>query len=210
MMLLKNRDQTPPDGFRYVHVESGFVSRAIDIYNWFENIKAHRKANGYPPITVEQAMDQQCATLPPQWCEHDSEQQGSRDWVNTRLHWRHIAEGMKAYLALIVSGFKTVDQEEANRRARICASCYLKVTPQGCGACLKLSQLITGDIAQKKTPYEDQLVNKACAVCSCAVSSIVHFPMSALDKNDTPEKQNAYPDFCWRKVSGNNRIEEAS
>lgn len=207
MLRLINRDQTPPDGFRYTHVETGYVSRAIDAYNWMLGIAAHRKANNLPPITAAQAEDQLCLILPPGNCEYDSEERGTRIWVNTRLNWHQIVEGTKAYVALIASGFKTVEQEEANRRAAICSSCYLKTPPQGCGSCLKIAQLIIGDVAAKTTPHDSYLVNQACSVCSCPVKSIVHFPLSALDKADSPEKQEAFPTFCWRKVGGTNRVE---
>lgn len=170
-------------------------------------IKEHRKANGLRDITAEEAEDQLCAQLPPGWCEHDPETQKDRAWVDTRLKWRDIVEGAKAYLALIASGFQTVPQGESNRRARICAGCYLCVSVQGCGACQRMSSLIIGDIAGKRTAYADQLEKKACSVCRCPASSIVHFPMSALDSADSAEKQNAYPEFCWRKIGSENRLE---
>lgn len=206
MQRLINRDRTPPDGFRYVHT-TGFISKAIDHYNWMLKIAAHQKGNGLPPVSEAAAEEQLCSGLPPGNCEHDSAEQSSRPWVNTRLRWSDIVEGTKAYLALITSGFQTVPQEEANRRAAICAGCYLRTPPQGCGSCVKIGQLIVGDIANKKTPHDDYLVNQACSVCSCPVKSIVHFPLSALDKADSPEKQEAFPTFCWRKQGGTNRVE---
>lgn len=203
-MQLKNRDISPPDFFRFTHPETGFVSQAIDWYTWQENIAAHRKANKLPPITPEEAEAQLCETLPPGHCKHAPAEKKNRSWVNTRLRFGDIAQGMKAYLALITSGFKTVSQEEADRRARICSGCYLRITPQGCGACVKLSRLITGELARKKTAHDSHLANKACAVCSCGVQSIVHFPMPLLEQADTPEKQALYPDFCWRQKTGMN------
>lgn len=166
-----------------------------------ESIRAHRKANTLPPVSEDQAMDQLCKTLPPGWCKHEEE---GRSFVNTRLRFGDIANGMRAYLSLITSGFQTVDQAEADRRAKICASCYMNITPQGCGACVKLSRLVTGDLAQKKTAHDKHLVNKACAVCHCGTQSIVHFPMLLLNKADTSDKQEAYPNFCWRKRDGEN------
>lgn len=210
-MQLKNRDISPPDFFRFTHAETGYVSQAIDWYTWQENIAAHRKANNLSPITPEEAEAQLCEILPPGHCRHAPAEKKSRSWVNTRLRFGDIANGMKAYLALAISGFQTVSQEEANRRAAICSGCYLLVQPQGCGACVKLSRLITGDLARKKTPHDDRLVNKACAICLCGASSLVHFRMSALEKPevDSPEKQAAYPDFCWRKRGGVNYFPEA-
>lgn len=201
MLRLKNNSTTPADGFRFTH-ETGYVSRAIDPYTWMQDIDAHRKANKLPPVTQAQAEDQLCAQLEPQNCV----QVGAGDrqqWVNTRLRWRDIAEATAAYVRLLITG-ETASQAEADRRAKICSSCFLRVTPQGCGTCVKLARLVTGAIASKKTPYDDNLVNKACAVCRCPVASIVHFPQSVLDKASSPEKQAGYPDFCWAKQGGVN------
>lgn len=201
-MILKRTDQTPPDGFRFVHPETGYESIAIDIHTWMDSIRAHRDANNLPPITVEQAMEQLCQTLPPSWCSHPAPVQAAHRHVSTRLRWRDIVEGTKAYLGFIASGFETVSQDEANRRAAICAGCFLQVVPQGCGACVKIGRLITGNVASKTTIHDRLLANKACAVCLCGTKSIVHFPMPLLEKADTPEKQSAYPTFCWRKQGG--------
>jgi hypothetical protein len=197
-VILKNRDHTPPGGFRFVHPETGYESKAIDIYSWMENIAAHRKANNLPPIFEETAVEQLCKTIPPNWCEHEG---AGRKWVNTRLRWGDIVSGAKAYASFILSGFKSVSQDEANRRGRICSGCYLRVSPQGCGSCVKIAQLITGDIAGKKTDFDQNLINMACGVCACPVASLVWFPMPILEKPevDSPEKQEAYPRFCWRK-----------
>ena len=178
----------------------------MDIYTWQENIAQHRKANNLPPITLAQAEDQLCKQIPPQNCEQETPADAHAN-VNTRLTWGSVVDGTKAYVALIASGFETVPQEEANRRGAICAGCYYKTNPQGCGACLKIARLITGTVAQKKTKHDDYLVNRACAVCACPVASLVHFPMDVLEKTDSPEKQSAYPEFCWRKKGGVNRVE---
>lgn len=207
MLRLINRDHSPPDFFRYRHAETGWLSKAVDHYNWIREITGHRKGNNLPPITAGQAEDQLCQTLPPGWCEHDDGERSGRSWVNTRLSWHQIVEGAKAYLAFIASGFDSVPQPEANRRAAICSSCFLNVQVQGCGSCLKLASLVTGTVAGKTTPHDDYLANKACAACGCPSRSIVHFPMNLLDQADTSEKQGAYTDFCWRKIGSSNRIE---
>lgn len=204
-MILKNRDHCPPDGLRYVH-ETGYVSTAIDSYNWFANIQAHRVANNLPEISLEQAEAQLCETLPPGWCTHSLPEQRSRPWVNTRLRWRDIVEGTKAYIALMVSGFQTVSQEEADRRAAICSGCFLKITPQGCGSCVKLSRIIVMDIAGKKTQHDSFIANQACGACACPLQPIVHFPLALLERADNDAKQTAFTSFCWRKKDGENYL----
>lgn len=206
MLRLNRTDTCPPDGFRYTHPESRFTTKAIDVWTWMQKIREHRKANNLPPITQAEAEDQLCQQIPPQNCHQEGPVNASVN-VNTRLRWVDVLAGTRAYMALLTGNLQMVAQGEADRRARICSGCYFRTVPQGCGSCVKIGRLITGDIAQKQTPYDDNLVNRACAVCSCPVASLVHFPMEALSRTDTPEKQSAYPEFCWRKAGGANRVE---
>lgn len=201
--ILSRRDVCPPDGFRYTHRETGHTSTAMDWFTWQDKIREHRKANNLPVISEADADAQLCLQLAPEWCAHS---ENNRSWVNTRLSFGDIAAGVLAYARLALSGFKTVEQSEANRRARICAGCYLLVAPQGCGVCSQMANLITGDVAQKKTDYDAALGMKACAACRCPVKSLVHFPMEELDRADDANKQEAFADFCWRKLGGENRL----
>lgn len=208
MLRIKDKSKGVPDQYRYTHRETGWISRGVSFLEMWSlsigSVVNHRKANGLPPITEAEAEDQLCRQIHPEYCQYDEGETGSHTWTDTRLRMHDIIQGTKAYLALIVSGFKTVSQEEANRRGKICASCYLKVAPQGCATCVKLSEHITGDIATKKTPYDDMLVNLACAVCKCSVKAIVHFPLASLEKTDDDAKQEAFPSFCWRRRDGEN------
>lgn len=202
MLRLKDRSRGVPDLYRYTHTESGFVSTGVNWWDWWDSIVKHRRANGYPPITEAQAEDQLCKQIGPAFCEQ--EQPGDFRFVNTRLRFGDIVRGAKAYLTLIASGFQTVRQEEADRRARVCAGCYLRIIPQGCGSCVKLGSLIVGDIAGKKTAYDAQLENRACAACQCPLQPLVHFPLALLEQTDNDALQDSLPDFCWRKRSGEN------
>lgn len=212
MQVLKNRDLCPPeitggDSFRYTHSETLHKSTANTHYDWWNRIVEHRKANALPPITQADAENQLCQQLGPEWCQHDNP--NSRSWVNTRLSWGDIAEGAKAYLRFALSGFTTVSQAEADRRARLCAGCFLNVLVQGCGACAKIATLITGDVAKKATPYDGTL--KACAACKCPNKATVHFPIDLLEQADpSDEKQPAFTDFCWRKKSSPNYLPAAA
>lgn len=211
MLRLRDKQKGVPDHFRFTHPEDGWVSKGI---NWWEmwegsdgSVVKHRQGNGYPPVTEAEVENQLCEQIGPAYCQQD--RPGQHRFVSTRLRWGDIVEGAKAYVTLIASGFQTVSQEEADRRAKVCASCYLRVQPQGCGACVKISRLIVGDIARKKTAHDHHLVNRACGVCACPLASVVWFPMSALDKTDSPEKQAQWPSFCWRQKQSANYLPEA-
>lgn len=213
MLRLRDKSKGVPDFFRYTHAEDGWVSTGINWWDMWENsegsVVKHRKGNGYPPVTEAEVEDQLCQQIGPAYCQQ--EQPGNFRFVNTRLKWRDIVEGTKAYISLIASGFQTVSQDEADRRAAICSGCFLKVTPQGCGSCVKMARLIVTHIAGKKTAHEDKIANLACAPCKCPLTSVVWFPMPLLEKPevDSAEKQKAYPDFCWRKRGAINYQPEA-
>jgi hypothetical protein len=207
MQRLIKRDHTPPDLFRYTHSQTGHVSQSMTYGGWMGEIDKHCRLNTLPAVPQAEAEDQLCKVLPPGWCEYDAQEQGSRPWVNTRLRLADIVAGSQQYVSMLMGGLQTVTRTEANRRARICAGCYLRVPVQGCGACQRLADFIVGDVKGKTTDYDDLLDKKACAPCRCPVRSLVHFPMSSLNKADSPDKQAAYPDFCWRKEGGVNRIE---
>lgn len=204
MRSLIRKDQTPPvpiginggEGFRFQHKETLHWSCAVDYWTWESKIKEHRRANELPiePNLMAIAEDQLCSTLPPELCTHAHES----TWVNRRFTLGDLRDGMKAFASLMAGGFQFVSQEEADRRAYICSSdVQFNKNVIGCGTCHKIAGMVVGDVAKRKTKYDDKL--KACMICGCVNAVQVHFPMSALDTTDTPEKQAAYPSFCWKK-----------
>lgn len=201
-MKLKNLREGIPDGWRYTHEETGWISRAGDYWGLVENVNTHRRNNKLRPVSEDEIQNQICQWCPPGWCDH-SEMPSQK--VNARLTWSEIAAGTVAYAKLALGITKVVEPEEADRRAKICSGCFFRVTPQGCGSCSKMADLITGELVTRRTRYDDNLQKRACAVCKCPLPSLVQFPLNELDKADDSEKQAAYPDFCWRKFGSINR-----
>jgi hypothetical protein len=192
MRRLKDRSQAPPDFFKYVHPETGHKTEARDYYTWVERAKEHVKANNLPydpelPLKME---DQLCSTIPPDLWEYEKE--GDLSWVDTRINVKDVVDFTKVLIAQATSGNRFVSQEEANRRAKICAGCYLNVRVGGCGACGQLLDLVI----DRTTEYDGLLQN--CAVCHCFNRAQVHFPLEVLEVNDTDWKQSHYTSFCWK------------
>lgn len=210
--LLETNTVVPADNenrnFRYLHQETGHWSESSiysdgDTGGLIEKYLAHRKSNGLPiPEDYEAVVqDQMCQTLPPEWCKR----QKGQSWVSTRFSSEDFLDGMKAFGRLMLGGFNFVTQAEADRRARICANCYYNVDLPGCTSCRKVASYLTGDVALKKTAYDEKL--KACAVCKCSIQAMIWFPMDILEANDTPEKQALYPiEFCWKSKASPNYI----
>ena len=196
LLTLSDRAVCPPDGFRYTFPETGWLNHAWDHNTWVAQAEAHVKANGLPEdVNLTAKMEHQlCQTLEPGWCNYDD---NNRPRPNVQLDWSHILTGIHAYANWFKQGKPTVQQAEADRRASICARCYLNVNVSGCTACQPIVQQLIG---KRKTKWDDRL--RACGVCKCLLRAKVHFPIDSLPS--APENQAMYPAFCWLKEGGEN------
>lgn len=187
----------PPDGYRYVFPEDGFLCHAWTYVDWVQVAKNHLQANEKPiPETLEADMQEQlCLTLPPGWCAYDDDR---RPRPSVSLSWNDVERGLKAFAKWIGSGCQYVEVEEANRRALICSRCYLNVGVQGCAGCHAAVKEV---VRNKQSKYDFAL--QACGVCKCLLKAKVHFPLSTLDTKDQ-KMQQMYPAFCWLKKNGIN------
>lgn len=199
-MRLKNRDEGPPDNFRFTHSETRHVSRGNNWFDWRSEIMAHRKANNLdiPANMMDLAEDQLCAQLDPWHCEHTE----GRTNVSTRFNFGDVVNGMKSLGKMMLGLVDFVPQAEADRRAKICAGCFYNVNADGCVSCKRVAELIKGEVAKKQTIWDASL--KVCAVCRCANAAKVWFPLSEIPTDET--EQAAFPDFCWQKQNGENFV----
>lgn len=89
--------------------------------------------------------------------------------------------------------FELVAQEEAERRAEICAKCPVQIPTSGCWGCKGIAGLIPAIAGAKTTSFDPQL--KACGVCGCYNAVSVHLPLSA-----QIDASLDFPSHCWKKV----------
>ena len=196
---LKTLGECPPEpvAFSYFHAETRHRSGPFRDYpSLIIAYKEHRLANGLeiPQNYDELIQEQICSQLPPELCTYGN------GWVNIHLSVSDVIGFMQVLWAHIRSGRAFVPQEEAERRAGICASCYLNVRIAGCGAC---SQVVQAVAANDKKTACDHLLNN-CAVCKCFNQAQVHFPIDVLVNSDSSDRQKLYPLFCWKKkISAN-------
>lgn len=207
MQRLKNPSIQPPQrssegGFVYVHQETKHKSVATDCWSWMDRIKAHRRSNGLSEITDEQAQDQLCQTLPPGWCDRDKT---DPEWINPNITISDVVGASRIYREWKKQGKLYVNQEEATRRAAICAGCYLNVHVGGCGGlCQELISLAAETKDLPPTGYEPKLEN--CAVCHCTNAVQNRFDLTLLELEDSTSRQSQYPGFCWKQKSSVNYI----
>ncbi len=200
LSLVKEQGPCPPDGFRYVFPEDGFVCHAWTYNDWVALAKAHLQANNsVPPEDLEaQMQDQLCKTLPPGWCLYD---QDDRPRATVLLDWGTVATALSTFAGWISSGCKFVSQAEADRRADICSKCYLNVNISGCAACQKL---IGETIGERRTKFDASL--RGCAVCKCTLRAMVHFRLDDLKKTAHQKELYLQVPHCWlNPESGNYR-----
>ena len=195
-LTLTNPNVCPPDGFRYVFPEDGYLSHSWTWNDLLNDAVAHCLANNYPVEGLKEKIeDQICRTLPPEWCGYGMP---NVPRVTVSLSWSDIVNGAETFARWAVSGLKHVDQKEAERRAGICARCYLNVPVSGCLGCQKLVQEAVKGLASR---YDHLL--KGCAVCRCILKAKIHFPLNVLDK-ENPGVQERYPGHCWLNKSSDN------
>ena len=88
--------------------------------------------------------------------------------------------------------FELVPQEEAERRAEICAKCPMQIPTSGCWGCKGIAGLLPQIAGAKTTSFDLQL--SACGVCGCYNAVSVHLPLSV--------QQDAsldFPSYCWKR-----------
>lgn len=199
MLKLTSYREVPPDGYRFVDPDTGHVTVKEDVISWVQAAIAHRKANSLEvPANFQAIMEHQfCQVLPAGWCDFDDP---NRPRVDMRFSLRDVWNWAEAHLNLLTDKF--VDQPEAERRAKICSSCYMNVEGQGCTGCQRVATLFTTELAKRKTQSDPFL--KSCAVCKCFLRAKVHFPLTIAEAHDTTEIQSMFPSFCWRKKGGEN------
>lgn len=207
MQTLRDKSTAPPDFWRWTDPLTGFRIESRTYPDWIDAARQHRIANSLPiPDNFEAILnDQICQTLPPEFCQGTDP---NRPWVDPRFSLGDVLAAMKVFASWVASGLGFVSQDEATRRARICVGCYNNLNVPGCGACYQLGKVITGTLAQRKTPHDDAL--KVCGVCRCLNRAQVHIPLENLAAKDSPEKQALYPAFCWLKQNGENYLPAAA
>jgi hypothetical protein len=88
--------------------------------------------------------------------------------------------------------FELVAQEEAERRAEICAKCPMQIPTSGCWGCKGIAGLLPQIAGAKTTSFDLQL--SACGVCGCYNAVSVHLPLSVQQDANLD-----FPSYCWKK-----------
>jgi hypothetical protein len=112
------------------------------------------------------------------------------------ITWRDIRAFFSKVAAWWSAG-ECVPQEEADRRAAVCAGCPLNVEAYlpGCSRCAEVGAQVFKLIGGKQTASDAAL--KSCGHCGCQNTVIVWAPLDVLVKNES--SLPLPPEWCWKR-----------
>jgi hypothetical protein len=164
-------------------------------YGWsslIEAVKVHLKGNGIEePLTLELQMADFICQHVPEWCEEMNPEREQK--VSA---WKMMKSFYRAVEATWHEG--QVSQEEADRRAAICAQCPKNVDQQvnfciGCYARSLVSK-VNDLLGSKRTAHDEKL--KTCSACGCDLKLKTWIP-----KSGVADKTIDWPAHCWVRDS---------
>lgn len=171
---------------------------AITFGSLLGKVRQHRTNMAYPMVSEgyntlsEEVQDTICQAMSPQDQVNNCET-GIQNVSG--IHWKRVGRFLSTMAAwFTTNGLQTIPQEEAERRASICAGCPLNVGMTGCGVCRVALQGIRVAVLDAHTSQDEKL--NACGVCGCDNKLQVHAPLAALRPSGSPL---AYPNWCWKR-----------
>jgi hypothetical protein len=204
MFRISDKNTTPPGGWYYVQPESGRIFKHYSHDSFFDEIRAHRLAQGYPiePDWQAEIEDEICRTHP-EWalrvCNR-VERHGLERRPLSLAAMQSFINVVAAWIGGAVLGRRVwVEQEEADRRAAICAQCDLNVAISGsCAACADQFGKVLAIVGSRKTALDKDL--GACSLCGCLLRVAVHVPLEAQCAGVSQKLRDEFGavPYCWK------------
>jgi hypothetical protein len=176
-----------------------------------QNVRKYREANNLPiDINFRRQVEIQiCDTLSDEdagiYCtfleDDDSQNPPSlRRFQSTPTDLENFGKAVQSVLETASKNKPLhVSQEEANKRAAICASCSFNLPIANCWGCGTLGSIYRGIVGYKATASDTQL--QSCDVCGCDNKTQVHFTKEVLQLAASKQELVAteFPNWCWKK-----------
>lgn len=209
LLRLRETNETPPDGLRYVDQNDGYrIGPFNSKKDWFDAILKHKQDNGYPiPANWrEEAEDQMARILPPGWAFYGNGEIPPHS-VNARMSGQEVLNGTKALLDLIrkVTAFKLfgletpiVSQELAESRSLTCSRCIMNAPIEGCFSCTGIANVIADVASDIETPADPYL--RSCIICKCSNKAQTRIKAQVLREHVTSEQMELFSGIshCWK------------
>lgn len=198
---LKNRSLVPPQGWVFVEPTTTHKLSAPTYDNLVSLVMDHRKANGVAIGTIDsvhiEIEEQLCANMNPARCRNKMLVPSAGQPTGRAVTLTDVMNFLRVAASWVGKGFKPVEPEEAERRARICEGCEFNVESAGCAGCKarEFAANLATATQGLRTSRDPQL--KACAVCGCENKAQVHYPLDVLAQGVTPDM--TFPVWCWKR-----------
>lgn len=176
--------------------ETGTAFNSPDPSALADMVRKHMEANGVVPRPDFGAWfeDELCSQsgLGEPWC---GPPRGGGKPNRPGVTMEKVARFINTIRYLAKDGFRAVPMEEAERRARTCATCPLNQNFSACPKCRAIFALAKRMIRKRRTAVNDSL--HVCAACGCFLQLKVLVPNEVLDAAESG-KRPAYHARCWR------------
>ncbi len=203
LLHLLDRNETPPDKFRWTCPHCAWRFETFAKKDWFDTIENHFRMNPdthrLPENWKAEAEHQMCSLLPPGWCAYtDGRPQDA--FIDQRMTMDMVLNGTRVLVAWTMSGMKVVSQEVAEKRAATCAACYMRAPVPGCGACVGIANLVAEAIGGRSTKSDQYLENSSCLACGCSAKANVWVPVEISQAGVSDAAMKLFPKgtFCWK------------
>jgi hypothetical protein len=202
-MRLKNKHQIPYGYWSVKDRLSGQLFKAVTWDHLLSNMIQARRANGLPVgLEFESEVESWAALDHPD----ESENYDERLPKKRRIGLDDIIRGTKVMATFTLSGRQLVPREEAERRASICAACFMNQSfSKPCsGICNELKELVLGFVGNQSTTQDSKLF--ACGVCNCFLQAAVWLPLETQCVGVTEEMRGQFNAIreqhpCWKNCS---------
>lgn len=206
LLALKNRMETPPGYWKYPrNVDAPLTSDPKDwiiggdFQDLIAKVNSFRISNGYPLGNPEaEIQDFICRTTGAQCVPANP----AKPMPGRKARGGDVARFLGAMASWMVSS-AYVDQEEAERRAEICAGCAFNVPidDSNCLGCFGLTARVMKVIGDRHTRMDGSL--QFCGVCGCSNAVQAFVPMEVLAKahklEEFPTDVGDGKTACWKR-----------
>jgi len=201
MARLKHPGTVPPaPGYAYLQRESRLTIHGESRDDLVARVIQHRQHKGYEPTdkaTVTLEVERQiCSRLGKDWCKAEGIDD---EWIpmpdgGDFLNWNKVKSFSAAAWEWLKQGGELAPLDEAKARAAICGDCPACQPWGGCRAC-GLSRW-TNEVVPKDRQFSE-VAGRGCAVCSCALGTLVNAPASVILAAEA-ERPLTYAKGCWK------------
>ena len=198
--MLRLRDRSGGGRWQYLVPYTGHTITGTSFNQLMMNIRKHLNANDLDHITIEEGIvedyNAQIFSKVNPGCCYDT---AIVPLNERRLSWMDVVRFTKTMVKNIAGGSQRVTQEEADRRAAICAGCPLNQATNNCKSCSNSGLaaatigLLVGD---KQTSSHEHLYS--CLHCGCFIKAMVWFPKEDLQHTPPDGFEKTPPQNCWK------------